>query len=78
MLAAFDLTRRSAFADEPAFVDLRVEMTIGEIAANETFTSDGGAVVAEVFERVAFDVVTEEQVNEGAGGGVFGGDFRCK
>src|SRR6266540_968505 len=75
LLAAFDLTRCRALANEPAPVDLRIEMIVCKVAADETFTCNGGTVVAEFFQGIAFDVMTEEQVYEGAGSRVFGGNL---
>ncbi len=75
LLAAFHLARHGAFADEPASVDLRVDVAVGVVTADEALTSDGSAMVTEFFEAFTFDVVAEEQVDEGAGSGVRGGDF---
>jgi len=77
-LAAFNLTRVGALADEPASVDLGVEVAVGVVAADETFAGDGGAVGAEGCYIVTLNVVTEEKVYEGAGSGVLSDDFAGK
>ena len=74
-LAVFDLARCGAFPNEPAPINLRVEVAVGVVAADEAFAGDGSAVRAEVVESITLDVVAEEQVDEGAGGGVIRGDF---
>ena len=39
-LALLDLARNGPLADEPAAVDMRVEVAVGEVAAHETFAGD--------------------------------------
>ncbi len=72
LLAVFDLARDGALTDEPAPVDMWVDVTVCIVAAHEAFTGDGGAMVAQFFKGVAFDVVAEKQIDEGAGSRVVG------
>ena len=75
LLAAFDLARSSALTDEPAPVNLGVEMAVGVIAAHKTFTCHRRAVRAQLFDGIALDVMPQQQINKSAGSRVIGSHF---
>ncbi len=74
-LAIFHLAEDGARTDEPVSVDLRVEVAVRKVAAHETFAGDGAALGAHFFEGIALDIMTQQQVNEGPGGGMRCGNF---